>query len=228
MIARLWRGRAADAAKADAYVRHFTGTVSAELKGLAGHRGAWLLRREVDGGTEFIALTLWESRQSIEAFTGPDISKSVVEPEARAVLDRVRRLRKPLRRRLHRPAPDLQDLPDLDGHIQEDKELDVGEQVRLAASRGCPRGIRGRPAILRRRSRHDFHRRRRYRHPLRRPGCRMPPPPCSSSSPASPNRRSLPPRPPSDPIDVAEQPVVALAAEQAVVAAGGRGRSARI
>jgi len=88
MIARLWRGRAADAAKADAYVRHFTGTVTAELKDLAGHRGAWLLRREIDGGTDFIALTLWESRQSIEAFTGPDISKSVVEPEARAALAR--------------------------------------------------------------------------------------------------------------------------------------------
>lgn len=87
MIARLWRGRASDAANADAYVRHFTGTVSTELKDLAGHCGAWLLRREVDGGTELVALTLWESRQSIEAFTGPDISKSVVEPEARAVLD---------------------------------------------------------------------------------------------------------------------------------------------
>jgi heme-degrading monooxygenase HmoA len=86
MIARLWHGRAADAANADAYVRHFTGTVSTELKDLAGHRGAWLLRREVDGRTEFIALTLWESRASIEAFTGADISKSVVEPEARAVL----------------------------------------------------------------------------------------------------------------------------------------------
>ena len=86
MIARLWRGRAADAAKADAYVRHFTGTVTAELKDLAGHRGVWLLRREVDGGMEFLAVTLWESHQSIEAFTGPDISRSVVEPEARAVL----------------------------------------------------------------------------------------------------------------------------------------------
>ena len=86
MIARQWCGRAADDAKADAYVRHFTGTVTAELRGLSGHCGAWLLRREVDGGTEFITLTLWESRQSIEAFTGPDISKSVVEPEARAVL----------------------------------------------------------------------------------------------------------------------------------------------
>jgi heme-degrading monooxygenase HmoA len=86
MIARLWRGRAADAAKADAYIRHFTGTVTAELKDLAGHRGAWLMRREVDGATEFIAVTLWESRQSIEAFTGPDISKSVVEPAGRAAL----------------------------------------------------------------------------------------------------------------------------------------------
>ena len=86
MIARLWRGRAADVANADAYVRHFSGTVMTELKGLPGHHGAWLLRREVDGGTEFIALTLWESRASIEPFTGPDIAKSVVEPEARAAL----------------------------------------------------------------------------------------------------------------------------------------------
>jgi hypothetical protein len=86
MIARLWRGSAADAASADAYVRHFTGTVTAELSGLTGHRGAWLLRREVDGQSEFIALTLWQSREAIEAFTGPDISRSVVEPEARAVL----------------------------------------------------------------------------------------------------------------------------------------------
>ena len=86
MIARLWRGRAADAAKADAYVRHLTDTVTADLKGLAGNRGAWLLRREIDGHTEFIALTLWQSREAIEAFTGPDISKSVVEPTARASL----------------------------------------------------------------------------------------------------------------------------------------------
>lgn len=85
MIARQWRGRA-DTAKADAYLRHFTESVVPELKRLEGHRGAWLLRREVEGHTEFVALTLWDSRRSIEAFTGPDISKSVVEPEARAAL----------------------------------------------------------------------------------------------------------------------------------------------
>jgi hypothetical protein len=85
MIARLWRG-SADPTKSDAYFRHFSETVAPELKELDGHRGACLLRREVDGRTEFLAVTLWESRQSIEAFAGPDISRSVVEPEARAAL----------------------------------------------------------------------------------------------------------------------------------------------
>ena len=51
-----------------------------------GHRGAYLLRRDVDGGAEFLAVTLWESRQSIAAFAGNDIDKAVVEPEARALL----------------------------------------------------------------------------------------------------------------------------------------------
>jgi heme-degrading monooxygenase HmoA len=86
MIARLWRGQAATAAKADAYFRHVTGTVFPSLEELAGHRGAWLLRREVDGRTEFLAVTLWESRQAIEAFAGQDIDQAIVEPEGRAVL----------------------------------------------------------------------------------------------------------------------------------------------
>jgi len=86
MIARIWRGRTATAANAGVYSRHVTGTVFPSLKGLAGHRAAWLLRREVDGQTEFLAMTLWESRQAIEAFAGRDIAKAIVEPEARAVL----------------------------------------------------------------------------------------------------------------------------------------------
>src|SRR6266446_8123316 len=86
MIARIWRGRTATTANAEAYFQHVTGTVFPALKELAGHRGAWLLRREVDGQTEFLAVTLWESRQAIEAFAGRDIGKAVVEPEARAVL----------------------------------------------------------------------------------------------------------------------------------------------
>jgi hypothetical protein len=86
MIARLWRGKASNSVNAEAYVRHLTGTVFPSLKELSGHRGAWLLCRDVDGGSEFLAVTLWQSRRSIEAFSGPDIDKAIVEPQARAVL----------------------------------------------------------------------------------------------------------------------------------------------
>jgi len=85
MIARIWRGQATNA-KADAYFRHVTGTVFPSLKDLAGHRGAWLLRRQADGQTEFLAVTLWESLDSIRAFAGDDIATAIVEPEARVVL----------------------------------------------------------------------------------------------------------------------------------------------
>jgi heme-degrading monooxygenase HmoA len=85
MIVRIWRGQATNA-NADAYFRHVTGTVFPSLKRLAGHRGASLLWRQVDDQTEFLALTLWESLDSIRAFAGDDITTAIVEPEARAVL----------------------------------------------------------------------------------------------------------------------------------------------
>jgi heme-degrading monooxygenase HmoA len=85
MIARTWRGRAT-AQHAQAYERHFTDNVLPELKDLAGNRGNWLLRRNLDGEVEFVALTLWDSRDSIKAFAGGDIAKAHIEPQARAVL----------------------------------------------------------------------------------------------------------------------------------------------
>ena len=85
MIARTWRARAVPE-KAEAYAAHFTDSVVPSLKSLAGHRGAFLLRQEIDGRIEFLAMTLWESRASIEAFAGKDISRAHVEPEGRAAL----------------------------------------------------------------------------------------------------------------------------------------------
>ena len=85
MIARTWRGRATPQ-NAPAYVKHFTETVVPQLKSLPGHRGAWLMQRAAGGEVELVALTLWDSRASIEAFAGCDISRAHVEPQARAVL----------------------------------------------------------------------------------------------------------------------------------------------
>ena len=90
MIARLWRGRASTPRDADAYQRHVTTRVVPELKGIPGHRGAQVLRRE----EEFLVITFWESIDAIRRFAGEDPERAVVEPEARAVLaefdDRVR------------------------------------------------------------------------------------------------------------------------------------------
>jgi heme-degrading monooxygenase HmoA len=85
MIARTWHARAAHE-QADAYAAHFADSVVPSLRSLAGHRGAFLLRRELDGAIEFVAITLWESRASIEAFSGKDISRAHIEPEGRAAL----------------------------------------------------------------------------------------------------------------------------------------------
>jgi heme-degrading monooxygenase HmoA len=85
MIVRLWRGRA-PASMANAYQKHATQTVFPSLSQLAGHRGAWLLRREDVGETEFVAMTLWESLDAVKAFAGDDVSIAIVEPEGRAAL----------------------------------------------------------------------------------------------------------------------------------------------
>ncbi len=85
MIARIWRGQATSA-NADAYFKHVTTTVFPALARIAGHHGAYLLRREVTGGVEFLAVTLLDSRAAIEAFAGSDIETAIVEPEARTVL----------------------------------------------------------------------------------------------------------------------------------------------
>lgn len=89
MIVRQWRGRTT-AANAEAYFRHVTEKVFPSLAELAGHRGAYLLRRTVDGPSEehveFLAVTLWTSLEAIQAFAGPDIDVAVLEPQAKAVL----------------------------------------------------------------------------------------------------------------------------------------------
>lgn len=85
MIARMWRGQAT-AANADAYERFVTTRVFAALPAITGHRGAYLLKRPVAGGVEFIAVTLWDSVDAIRKFAGDNIDRAVVEPEARALL----------------------------------------------------------------------------------------------------------------------------------------------
>jgi uncharacterized protein YciI/heme-degrading monooxygenase HmoA len=82
---RMWKGRASDE-KAGEYVDFVTKKIFPSLRAIEGHRGAYLLRRAVDGAIEFVVLTLWESMEAVRRFAGSKPEKAVVEPEARAVL----------------------------------------------------------------------------------------------------------------------------------------------
>ena len=87
MIVRTWSATATHAGAGD-YGRYFAGTLLPELRKLPGFGGAYLLRRDLgeDGTVELTAHTFWESLEAIRAFTGDEIARSVVEPEARAML----------------------------------------------------------------------------------------------------------------------------------------------
>jgi heme-degrading monooxygenase HmoA len=80
MIARTWTGtvRTTDA---DEYADYIRETGFAEYGQTPGNRGAWLLRRDHDGTTEFTTLSLWDTVDAIRAFAGDDIEAAVLYPE---------------------------------------------------------------------------------------------------------------------------------------------------
>ncbi len=84
-ILRMWKARST-AEKIGLYVQHATKKVFPALRAIEGHRGAYLLRRSINGVVEIVVLTLWESMEAVRQFAGAQPEKAVVEPEARAVL----------------------------------------------------------------------------------------------------------------------------------------------
>ena len=73
MIARVWRGWTA-ADRTAAYLEYLNETGVAELRATRGNAGVYVLHRPVeDERTEFVVVSLWDSRESIGAFAGQDI-----------------------------------------------------------------------------------------------------------------------------------------------------------
>jgi uncharacterized protein len=84
-ILRMWKARST-IEKAPEYVEHATSKVFPSLNAIEGYRGAYLLRRTVEGGVDLVVLTLWESMAAVRKFAGETPEDAVVEPAARAVL----------------------------------------------------------------------------------------------------------------------------------------------
>jgi heme-degrading monooxygenase HmoA len=80
MIARIWRGAVAQG-DGDAYADYIDRTGMAAYKNTPGNRGAWMLRRDLGGKTEFLTFSLWESMDAVRAFAGEDPEVAVFYPE---------------------------------------------------------------------------------------------------------------------------------------------------
>ena len=85
MISRHWKGlcKREDAAR---YVEHLKRKTFPQLATLHGFVRATILRRELDGGTEFQVVTVWQSLAAIEAFAGRSVEAAVVPGAVQAIM----------------------------------------------------------------------------------------------------------------------------------------------
>ena len=80
MIARIWRGAVA-AADRDRYAEYMDRTGVPDYAGTPGNRGVWMLRRDVDGKSEFLMFTLWDSMETVQTFAGETPEVAVFYPD---------------------------------------------------------------------------------------------------------------------------------------------------
>ncbi|MGE5833317.1 MAG: antibiotic biosynthesis monooxygenase family protein [Acidobacteriota bacterium] len=85
MIARYWRGLA-KSSFANAYIEHLHTETFPQLANLPGFVNVLILRRELGDGTEFLIVTVWESREAIARFSGPDIETAVVPEKVQSLM----------------------------------------------------------------------------------------------------------------------------------------------
>ena len=85
MISRHWTG-VARPGQAESYLSHLRTDTFPQLSAIPGFVRAAVLRREVDGGTEFRIVTEWESLTAIRAFAGRDPEVAVVPPVVQAMM----------------------------------------------------------------------------------------------------------------------------------------------
>lgn len=77
MIARVWHG-VVPREKAEGYARYLADSDRGirDYRGTPGNRGAYVMRRAEADRVHFLLISLWESREAIEAYAGEDIDKA--------------------------------------------------------------------------------------------------------------------------------------------------------
>ena len=80
MIARTWHG-AVLADRAEDYLSYLQETGVRDLRATEGNRGVFVLRRAEGERTHYFMISLWRSREDIQAFAGKDIEHARYYPE---------------------------------------------------------------------------------------------------------------------------------------------------
>ena len=77
MIARVWHG-VVPVEKADGYGKYLSDSERGvrDYQRVPGNRGAYLLRRAEGERAHFLLVSLWDSREAIEEYAGPDIARA--------------------------------------------------------------------------------------------------------------------------------------------------------
>lgn len=89
MISRIWHGwtsRENAAAYEELLKSEILPGIAA--RGIAGYRGAHLLRRDVPDEVEFVTILWFDSLGAVREFAGPDFDHAVVPEKARRLLSR--------------------------------------------------------------------------------------------------------------------------------------------
>ncbi|MEV0398732.1 hypothetical protein [Actinoallomurus sp. NPDC050550] len=86
MIARVWQARTSGPETTERYRQVFEAEVLANLRGIDGFHGAYLLARQDRGSAHIRTLTLFESIDAIKRFAGDDHEREHVTSAARATL----------------------------------------------------------------------------------------------------------------------------------------------
>jgi len=94
MIARIWHGWTKPE-DAKAYEKLLCAEIfpSIAARKIEGYRGAELFVRENGNEVEFVTLLRFDSMDAVEEFAGPEASKPVIFPKAKALIARMEHAR---------------------------------------------------------------------------------------------------------------------------------------
>ena len=85
MIAGIWHGVTA-ADRSDEYLEYLNKTGIPDYQATDGNEGVYVLRRIEGNEAHFLLLSLWQSRDAIVKFAGPDMERARYYPEDKEYL----------------------------------------------------------------------------------------------------------------------------------------------